>query len=188
MGKSANGRDALTESASFGSDVKKGDRGGGRRTRGPSGPTVEMGLYLLLLVVAAALRLYALGARPLEAEEAQQAMAAWRFYQGQFQSLEGYSPLLFYGDLLTFLLFGASDFWARLVPALFGIALVGLPYFLRCWLGRAGALAAAALLAFSPSALFFSQSLEGETAVAACALVLLAALFGYLAKRKRMGG
>ncbi|HID86408.1 MAG TPA: TIGR03663 family protein [Anaerolineae bacterium] len=162
------------------------------RTRGPSGPTVEATLYLLLLVVAAALRLYGLGARPLGTDEAQQAMAAWRFHQGELRSLEGYSPLLFYGNLLIFLLFGASDFWARLVPALFGVALVGLPYFLRRWLGfglssaegRAGALAAAALLAISPSALFLSRSLEGETAVAACALVLLAALFGYLEERR----
>ncbi|MFQ6057476.1 MAG: flippase activity-associated protein Agl23 [Anaerolineae bacterium] len=162
------------------------------QTRGPSGPTVEVALYLLLLIVAAALRLYGLGARPLQAEEAQQAMAAWRFYQGQLQGPEGYSPLLFYGDLLTFLLFGAGDFQARLLPALLGIALVGLPCLLRRWLGfglssaegRAGALATAALLALSPSALFFSRALAEETAVAACSLALLAALLGYLEERQ----
>jgi len=156
-----------------------------RKTVGLPDLTVEVALYLLLVVVAAGMRLYGLGGRPLQEEEAEQAMAAWRFYRGEAQGLAlGYSPLLFHGNMLLFALFGANDYIARLIPALFGTLLVGLLYLLRRRLGRMGALVASFLLAFSPSFLLFSRSLDPEVIVAACSLALLIGLFGYLDERK----
>ncbi|MDH4138841.1 MAG: TIGR03663 family protein, partial [Anaerolineae bacterium] len=61
-----------------------------------------------------------------------------------------------------------------------GTVLAALPYFLRRRLGRSGALAAAILLALSPSALFFSRHLGGPIVVAACVLAVLVGFFGYL--------
>ena len=157
-----------------------------RRTVELPGLTLEVALYLLLVVVAAAMRLYGLGERPLQEMEAEQAMAAWRFYRGEAQGLApGHSPLLFHGNAFLFALFGANDYIARLVPALFGTMLVGLPYFLRRRLGRTGALAASFLFAFSPSFLLFSRSLDPEVIVAACSLAMLIGLLGYLDYRKR---
>lgn len=156
----------------------------------PSQLTVEVALYLIIALIAAGLRLYGLGSRPMQAHEAAQALAAWRFVQGQAgglsqgSTLGQSSPLLFTTNLVLFALFGASDFLARLVPALSGALLVILPYFLRQRLGRMGALAASFLLALSPSVLFFSRYLGGDIIVATCALAITCGLFGYLDQRR----
>ena len=146
--------------------------------------TGEVALYALIALAAAALRLYGLGTRPMTEGEAAQALAAWRFIQGQAVEPTGYSPFLLTSNILLFGLFRAGDLTARLVPALFGVALVLLPYLLRRRLGRMGALAASFLLAISPAANFFSRYLGGEIVVAACALALAAGLFGYLDERR----
>jgi len=138
--------------------------------------TVEVGLYLFFIALGTALRLWGLGQRPLFPEEADLAYQAWRFYQGLGGDPMG-SPLLFHATALSFLLFGPSDYGARLIPALAGSALVGLPYLLRSRLGRVGALLVSALLAFSPSHIFFSRTLGGEIIVA---LGMVAFLFGLL--------
>jgi len=142
--------------------------------------TAEVALYILIGMIAAGLRFYALGAQPLRESEAAQALSAWRFSQGNFEGAAGYSPLLFLGNVFTFVLLGASDALARLVPALSGTLLAVLPYFLRHRLGRSGALVASILLALSPSTLFFSRHLEGPIVVAACVLAMLIGFFGYL--------
>ena len=138
--------------------------------------TVEVGLYLLFIGLGTALRLWGLGQRPLSPEEADLAYRGWRFYQGLGGDPTG-SPFLFHATAFSFLLFGPSDYAARLIPALAGSILVGLPYILRSRLGRVGALLVSALLAFSPFHIFFSRALGGETIVA---LGMIALLFGLL--------
>jgi uncharacterized protein (TIGR03663 family) len=152
---------------------------------GPPWLTVETGLYLLLILLALGLRLYALGRQPLDEHEARLAIDVWRFYTGGAANIRGHSPLLFHGNLLLYLLFGANDCVARMIPALVGSLLVGLPYLLRPYLGRWGALASAVLLAFSPSFVFFSRQLDGAIILSATSLVLLASIFGYLRQGKR---
>ena len=145
--------------------------------------TVEVALYILIGMIAAGLRFYALGAQPLRESEAAQALAAWRFLgigNWGWGIDVSYSPLLFLGNVFTFFLLGASNALARWVPALSGTLLVVLPYFLRHRLGRSGALVASILLALSPSALFFSRHLGGPIVVAACVLAILVGFFSYL--------
>ncbi len=143
-----------------------------------SGLTVEVGLYLSFIALGTVLRLWRLGQRPLSPEEADLAYQAWRFYQGLGgDPIE--SPLLFHASAFSFLLLGASDYGARLIPALVGSALVGLPYLLRSRLGRIGALLVSALLAFSPSYIFFSRTLGGEIVVAFGMVVFLSGLLRY---------
>jgi len=151
---------------------------------GPPWLTVEFALYLLLMLIAAILRLYALGRQPLQEREAHLAVDAWRFYTGGVASIRGHSPLLFNGNVLLYLLFGDSDYVARLIPALAGSVMVGLPYLLRSYLGRRGALISAAILTFSPSFVFFSRQLQGDIIVSTSALVLLAGIFGYIERRR----
>ncbi len=146
--------------------------------------TVEAALYILIALAALALRLYDLGGRPLQDSEASQALAAWRFYSGQAENLRGYSPLLLSGEVLAFTLFGANDFTARLIAALFGTALALLPYWLRHRLGRPGALVTSLLLALAPSALFLSRYAGGEIIVAVCAGAMVIGLFGYLEEKR----
>lgn len=140
--------------------------------------TVEVGLYLSFIALGTALRLWGLDQRPLSPQEADLAYRAWRFYQGLGGDPRG-SPLLFHATALSFLVFGASDYAARLIPALAGSALVGLPYLLRSRLGRIGALLISALLAFSPSCIFFSRTLGGEIIVVVGMVVFLFGLLRY---------
>jgi uncharacterized protein (TIGR03663 family) len=145
--------------------------------------TVEVALYILIGMIAAGLRFYALGAQPLQESEAVQALAAWRFLGFGILDLGfdvSYSPLLFLSNVFGFALLGGSEAMARLVPALSGTLLAVLPYFLRRHLGRSGALAASIILALSPSTLFFSRHLGGPIVVAACVLAVLVGFFGYL--------
>ena len=151
---------------------------------GPPWLTVEFGLYLLLVLIAAFLRFWALGSQPLQEKEAQLALDAWRFLTGNGGSIRGHSPLLFQGDVLLFLLFGASDYVARVLPTLVGSLMVGLPYLLRSHLGRRGALISAVLLTFFPTFVLFSRHLNGDIIASACGLVLLVGIFGYLERGK----
>jgi uncharacterized protein (TIGR03663 family) len=146
---------------------------------GPPWLTVETGLYILLLLVGALLRFYALGSRPLEEAEAELALDAWSFYSGGAASIRGHSPLLFHGNVLFYILFQAGDYASRIAPALTGTVMIAMPYLLRSRLGRRGALLASAFLAISPSFLFFSRQLNGDIVAAAASLALVAGIFGY---------
>lgn len=130
---------------------------------------LETLLYLAILGLAAFLRLYRLGLAPLSADEAAQALAAWR---GALPP-SGASPLLYAINAILFGLMGPSDSLARLGAALFGTILVGLPALLRQRLGRSGALGAAFILAISPTAIIASRTLSGEIVTAVVGLGLL---------------
>ena len=143
--------------------------------------TVERAAYLGLALLALVLRLSNLGAFPLSDSEAEQALVAWRVYNGDLGVQPGYSPLIATLNLASFLLLGGSEFAARLGPALLGVALVLLPYGLRRYLGRSGALTAAALFAISPTALYLSRTVNGDIGVAVGALALTVGLFGVAA-------
>jgi uncharacterized protein (TIGR03663 family) len=139
--------------------------------------TVERAAYLAVGLLAAALRFYRLGLRPLSEGEAVQALAAFRFTHGMAGAVPaGTIPALFTGNVIGFSLMGGGDASARWLPALAGLALALLPYGLRHRLGRGGALAASLLLALSPSALYFSRDLDGAVLVAACGLALVVGL------------
>jgi uncharacterized protein (TIGR03663 family) len=125
-------------------------------------------------VIAALMRLYALGSRPLGIAEAALALPALRFVQGQPAELTDFSPLLTNLNVLVFFLAGANDFWARLMPALFGIVLVALP--MTCFrhrLGTGGALATSVLVAGSPTFWLFARTLDPATLCAVTSLVFV---------------
>lgn len=147
--------------------------------------TVERAAYVAIGLLAAALRFFQLGVRPLNEAEAGQALAAWRFIEGASSAApEGTIPALFTGNVAGFTLLGADDLVARLLPVLAGLVLVLLPYGLRGRLGRGGALAASLLLALSPSAVYLSRGLDGAILVAACGLALAVGLINYLDTRR----
>ncbi len=147
--------------------------------------TVERAAWILVGLLAAGLRLYQLGLRPASESEAVQAMAAYQFTQGAASiAPAGTVPALFTANVAGFTLVGASDVAMRWLPALAGLILVLLPYGLRHRLGRGGALAASLMLAISPSAVYFSRTLDGAIVVAACGLALGVGLIRYLDTRR----
>jgi len=147
--------------------------------------TVEISLWGLLLLISLGLRLLRLDAAPLNSTEAYDALAAWRFAHGQgAPTTTGYSPLLFSAQWFTFLVFGANDLVARLLPALAGTLLTLAPALLHHQLGRLGALAAAALLTISPTALTLSRTASGDVLVALSALLCTVGLLHFLSNHQ----
>lgn len=146
----------------------------------------EVVAYVLILVLAVVSRFWDLGSRAVTHDESLHALYSWKLYAG-----EGYrhdpmmhGPFLFHINALAYFLFGASDFTARAMPALFGVAMVMLPLLLRRWLGRTGALAASFMLLISPVMLYRSRTLRHDMFVAVWTFVMFIALFQYLHTRR----
>ncbi|MCH7999948.1 MAG: TIGR03663 family protein, partial [Chloroflexi bacterium] len=96
-----------------------------------------------------------------------------------------HGPFQFFGTALTFFLSGgASDYTVRILPALFGVALIVLPFFFRDRLGRVGALLASGLIAFSPTLLYFSRFARNDIYVAVFTLGIVICLWRYVDERK----
>ncbi len=145
-------------------------------------------LWLALLVAAMVMRLWDLGARTMSHDEALHAYYAWRLYAGQgyLHNPVTHGPFLFHATALVYALFGASDATARLLPALFGVALVGLPYLLRRWLGRLGALFSGVMLLISPVTLFYGRYIRHDLPVLVWTLLMVIALWQFTATRNRL--
>ena len=152
--------------------------------RRPRGELIALGL---LVLVALGLRLYQLGDRPFHHDESQDAYFSWIFFKnGDYE----YNPLLhgplrFYLTAAMYALFGASDFTARLAPALMGTLMVPMPYLLRRQLGRVAAFTAAVLLAVGPSYLYFSRFAREDIYIACVTLALLVVVFRFLDRPRR---
>jgi uncharacterized protein (TIGR03663 family) len=145
-------------------------------------PRRELIAWALLVAAAVVVRLIDLGDRPFHHDESQDAYFSWLFFtRGDY----AYDPLLhgplrFYLTAGAYLLFGDSDTTARLAPALMGTLMVALPNGLRAQIGRAGAFAAALMLAFGPTYLYFSRFAREDIYVACITLALLVVAFRFL--------
>lgn len=143
---------------------------------------VEIGAYVFVVAVAAALRYWQLDLRAVHHDESLHAFYSWKFFKG-----EGYThdplmhgPFQFFGNWLVFKLFGVSDYTSRVLYAFAGTALAALPYLLRRELGRLGAILAATLLAFSPSFLYFSRFSRNDIYIAVWSLLLVVFLWRFI--------
>ena len=152
----------------------------------PAALTIETALWAGIGIAALALRLAALTRYPLNESEAAQTMSALTLYRGGIPGGD-YSPLLTSLAGGAFLLFGATDWAARLVNVLLGTLLVLLPFGLRRELGRLGALAAAILLTVSASPLFFSRAIGSDMAAAVGAMLVLVGGARWLAENRPRG-
>ncbi|MFO7682318.1 MAG: glycosyltransferase family 39 protein [Chloroflexota bacterium] len=137
--------------------------------------TIADGLFILVGAAAAVLRLTELSKLPLSAAEAQEALAVWQFWQPGSANLVFSSPAYFTFTALLTPLFGVSDGVMRLVPALFGVMLVLLPWLLRERLTTAGALVTAVFLTVSPIAVVVSRTAGGDAIALLAAFLLLTA-------------
>ncbi len=140
-----------------------------RATSGPGPAAVRrrralalggLGVVVVLIGVAALLRLWDLPLAPFHNDEG---VNGWftsqllRTGTWAYDPANYHGPTLFYATALSGLLVGLGDISMRLVPAVFGLAMLGLVLLAGRWIGRAGAIAAVALLAVSPGMVFFSR-------------------------------
>jgi uncharacterized protein (TIGR03663 family) len=144
------------------------------------GLSLEQWLWIAVVALGAVFRFWGIGDKPLHHDES---MHAYFSLQFAFNPASyAYDPLLhgpfqFHAEGVMFAILLAlqhifvpnaignpwiTDATARIVPVLFGIGIVALPYGLRRDLGRAGALIAAFLLAVSPAFVYFSRFLRED--------------------------
>lgn len=142
--------------------------------------------YLLLMVGAAVLRFWDLDLRAMHYDESLHAYYSWKLFTGLGYDHEPWmhGPFQFYGTWPIYWLFGASDYAARVLPALFGTILVGLPYFLRGYLGRMGGLVTAMFFVISPTILYFSRFARNDIYILVWTLALVICLWRYLEERR----
>jgi len=113
-----------------------------------------------LMIAGLLLRFYNLGGNSLWLDEASTLTFARQTLAGIWESTAGgeFNPPLFYWLEHGMLLFGESEFVLRLLPALLGVLTIPVVYFIgKEFRDRDVGLIAAALLAFSPFHIFYSQ-------------------------------
>ncbi|MBI2953793.1 MAG: TIGR03663 family protein [Chloroflexi bacterium] len=146
----------------------------------------ESWAYIVLIAIAAALRFWDLGTRMLHHDESLHAVYSWYLYNGRGYKHDPmmHGPFKFHIDALMYFVLGVSDAVSRVAPAIFGTALVGLPYLLRNRLGKSAALVAAFLLTFSPSFLYYSRFIRDDIFIVTWTILLVILMFRYFENRR----
>jgi len=143
--------------------------------------------YGLLLATALLVRFIDLGDRPFHHDESQDAYFSWVFFDRGDYAYQPilHGPLRFYLTALMYVVFGDSDFTARLAPALMGVGIVFLPFLLRRQLGTMATWTAALMLAFGPTYLYFSRFAREDIYIACINMALLVVTFRMIDKPRR---
>ncbi|MCY4624579.1 MAG: TIGR03663 family protein [Chloroflexi bacterium] len=146
----------------------------------------ELAFYIALALVALAMRVWELGDRAMHHDESLHALYSWYITEGRGYEHNPllHGPLQYHVNALVFFLFGDNDATARIAYALVGTGLVALPWLLRDWLGRTGAMCAAVLLALSPTMLYFSRFARNDILMAALTLGLVIVVWRYMRDRQ----
>ena len=148
---------------------------------------------LVILVLAAALRLPRLAERPMHADEANQAVKAGRLYETgkyEYDTTDHHGPTLYWLTLPALALSGAKtladsrEIAYRIVPVLFGLGLIPLVLLLADGLGPVAVVAAALLTAISPAMVFYSRYYIQEMLLVFFTLAALGCGWRYLRTRR----
>ena len=168
------------------------------------GPARRWGWYEaafgVVILAALVLRLFELSGRAMHYDEAIHLHYGWRlansagavlgwpwvFGTDYVHSAWMHGPFQIEMTAVILRVFGDTDFTARLGFALFGTALVALPYFLRDHIGRYGAIVAAVMLALSPVLLYYSRFGRNDIIMMFWAVALFTLMWRYLHGGRRL--
>ncbi len=146
----------------------------------------EKAIYLTFMLIAVVTRFYGLGDRVVSHDESLHTQYSYQFYNG-----DGYvhtplmhGPTLFHATALSYWLFGDSDFSSRIPNAILGIILVLIPYFLRTWLGRRGAIFASFMFLISPYISYYSRYIRHDIYLIVFAFIVFIATWHYIRERR----
>ena len=142
----------------------------------------EIALYVLFIAGGGALRFWDLGARALHHDESLHATYAYYLFNGSgYEHMPMmHGPFQFFARAFSYVLFGPSDYTARIPDAFVGTAFIAMPFLLRNRLGRTGALLAAGFIALSPTMLYFSRFAREDIHVTFWTLAVVICLWRYL--------
>lgn len=158
-----------------------------------------------LILLGALLRFWGLGDKPLHHDESLHAyyslmlmhnLENWLGCFSPTSSCYRYDPLLhgpfqFHAIALVYQVsqwlglseHGVNTTTVRIAAATLGTVIVGLPYFLRDYLGKYGALVVSLLLAVSPSMVYFSRFAREDIYMACFTLLVVVAMARYCRDR-----
>ena len=144
--------------------------------------------YGLIFLAALAMRLWDLDGRAYHYDETIHAFDSWSLANGDgyLHSPWSHGPFLYHLSAVAIFIFGDNLASPRLPTVLFGAALVVMPWFLRHRLGMWGALAAAAMLAFSPSLFYFSRFIRNDVLTLVFDLALVISMWRFLETRRNV--
>ena len=152
--------------------------------------TVEHLAWILIASWTLLTRFAFLGARPLNASEARDALFAYDLASRTDEAAAaGFHPFaagwIHLAQAGIFALGGANDLTARLLFVLSGMLLLAMTFELRHYIGRAGAIGMGALLALSPTVTWFSRANAIAITGAALAIVAIAVFMALCAQPTR---
>ena len=121
-------------------------------------------LLVILLLAALGTRMIRLGERPFHHDESIHAFQSWTLAKdGTWRYDPAYhGPFLYYANALVYKIFGATNFTARVLPAIFGLILIGFAWPLSRWIGRKAATAYAVLVLLAPHLNYFSRFIRED--------------------------
>lgn len=141
-------------------------------------------LFLAIFLLGLFLRLFALDLKLFHHDEA---VHAWFSYKLMTEGSYAYDPMyhgpfLYYATAAMFTLLGDTDLVARILPALFGAAIIPLIYALYRlgYLDQRQTLVAALFVAISPNLVYFSRFLRHDIFQLFFTVLILVALLAYL--------
>jgi uncharacterized protein (TIGR03663 family) len=148
-----------------------------------SAETLVFGAILILAIVS---RFYDVGARVMSHDETTHVYYSWQLYMGRGFEHNPlmHGPMQFHLWALSYFLFGDNNVSPHIPTAFLGVVSVGMLWLFRRWLGRTGALVAAALMLVSPYMLFYSRYIREDPFVIPEALLMFWALFRYFEGRE----
>src|SRR5512133_46805 len=144
--------------------------------------TNETVIFAAIIVFAIVTRFYNLGARVMSHDESLHTYFSWLLYRGQgYQHTPMmHGPWQFHWIALSYFIFGASDFTARIPAALFSIATIWMVWYWRRYLGKTGALLAAFLMVVSPFMLYYGRYVREDVYTGLSGLLMLYAILRYM--------
>ena len=139
-------------------------------------------ILLVILLMAIFSRLYILGERVMSHDEINHVYYAHLFYKGgeYVHNPITHGPFQFHMLELSYFLFNASDFSARIPAAFFSIITILFIWQFKHYLGRAGALAGAALFTISPYMLYYGRYARNESIAIFFSVVTVWSVLRYL--------
>jgi predicted membrane-bound mannosyltransferase len=149
---------------------------------------ITLGSLAGVSAVATALRFWQLGLRTIQGGETTASLISAQVARGGgYEQLpDTHGPLQYFLAAAAFRAFGTGDATARAMPALFGVLLALLPLLFARHIGRVGSIAAALLLAVSPTMVYYSRFAGPDVYLAFFTLATAMVIWRYLAEPHRV--
>jgi len=145
--------------------------------------SIEKLLIVLILAAAVFTRFYDLGARVMAHDEVNHVVPSFDLYEGRGYRHDPvtHGPMQMELVALSYFLLGDNDFSSRVPAALFSVAVIAfILFYLKRYLGRAGALLAGFFFLISPFMMFYGRYTRDEGFVQLFGVLLFFGLLKYL--------